>query len=158
LQLDPKLVEGRLALANVARYYQRYDEARRTYEAVILEHPNHIQARFGLELTEESDGWPSRAVAQYEVERRLNEYEPRGVTAPAFGFHRARVLALRGDTARALAALQAAVDRGWRRAWWVRRDPAFERLRSEAPYVAMLQQIDAQVASQRSRGGDAATR
>jgi hypothetical protein len=40
----------------------------------------------------------------------------------------------------------------------VRRDPAFERLRSEAPYVAMLQQIDAQVASQRSRGGDAATR
>ena len=28
--------------------YQRYDEARRTFEAVISEHPNNIQARFGL--------------------------------------------------------------------------------------------------------------
>ncbi len=66
LQLDQGLVEARLGLANVARQYQRYDEARRTYEAVISEHPNNIQARFGLGITEEDDGWPSRAVVQYE--------------------------------------------------------------------------------------------
>ena len=365
LQLDPELVDAKLGLANVARLYQRYDEARRTYEAVIQTHPNNIQARFGLGLAEEDDGWPSRAVVQYEraaaldpthflipmraglslmylgrlgeaearfkrsieldsarpngfyslgilnwlrgrldesvaayrdalkrgeqasyiwadyafvctdlglyeeaqrsfertatllrapnavpvnaafvwvaqgatqpvpkalsdsvaspapwerllilamagerpssaavsavdneqagyvapaptlyeivggrfrtldvatlfaaagakeraapllddVERTLNDYEQRGVTAPAFSFHRARLLALRGDTARALASLQTAVDRGWRRAWWVRRDPAFERLRGESAFKAILQKVDAQLAVQRKNAG-----
>ena len=74
-----------------------------------------------------------------QVERTLNDYEQRGVTAPAFSFHRARVLALRGDTARAMTALQPAVDRGWRRAWWVRRDPAFEQPRGESAFNAVLQ-------------------
>ena len=37
-----------------------------SYEAVIQTHPNNIQARFGLGFTEEVDGWPSRAVVQYE--------------------------------------------------------------------------------------------
>ena len=36
------------------------------FEAVIQTHPNNIQARFGLALTEEYDGWPSRAVVQYD--------------------------------------------------------------------------------------------
>jgi DNA-binding winged helix-turn-helix (wHTH) protein/TolB-like protein/Tfp pilus assembly protein PilF len=365
LQLDPRLVEARLGLANVARQYQRYDEARRTYAAVIVEHPNNVQAYFGLGLTEETDGWPSRAATQYdraaaldpthflipiraglsilylgrlaeaearfrrsieldgarhngfyslailnwlrgrldesvvayrdalkrgeqagyvwldyafvctdlglydearralertarlsesasvasttagfvwladgarppapdvlagngnpnaslerlliltmagerpsatevnavdreqagyptstttlydvlcgrfreldmatlfhaagvvergnalldEVERSLNEYEQRGVTAPAFGFHRARILALRGDAVRALTALQTAVDRGWRRAWWMRRDPAFARLRSEEAFGALLRKIDAQLAVQRKTVG-----
>jgi len=361
LQLDPELVEARLGVANVARVYQRFDEARRTYEAVIPAHPNNVQARFGLGLTEEDDGWPSRAVVQYEraaaldpthflipiraglsmmylgrlaeaearfkrsieldsarpngfyslgilnwlrgrldesvaahrealkrgdqasyiwneyafvctdlglydearrgfertaqllrapnsatveaafvwvaegaahpvpkaladsvaspapwerllivsmggerpsaaavsavereqagyiaptpalyeivggrfrtldvaslfaaagekdrtaplldqVERTLNDYEQRGVSAPAFSFHRARVLALRGDIARALASLQTAFDRGWRRAWWVSRDPAFEQLRGESVFKAILQKMEAQLAVQR---------
>lgn len=365
LQLDQDLVEARLGLANVARQYQRYDEARRTYDAVIQQHPNNIQARFGLALTEESDGWPTRAIAQYEhaaaldptqflipvraglalmysgrlaeaearfkrsieldnarpngfyslgilhwlrgrldesvaayrealkrgdqlsyvwadyafvcidlglydearrafdrtaqllrtpnfapteaafvwvaqgamppapkpladsisspapwerllilamagerpsiaavsavdkeqsgsitpttalydivsgrfrtldvaslfvaagatdralplldnVERRLNDYEQHSVTAPAFSFHRARLLALRGDTARARASLQTAVDRGWRRAWWVRLDPALERLRDESAFSVLLQKMDAQLAVQRKNSG-----
>ena len=66
LQLDPELVDARLGVANVARQYQRFDEARRGYEAVLQTHPNNIQARFGLGLTEEDDGWPSRAVVQYD--------------------------------------------------------------------------------------------
>ena len=361
LQLDADLVEAKLGLANVAREYQRYDESRRIYEAVIPAHPNNIQARFGLGVTEEHDGWPSRAAPQYEraaaldpthflipiraglslmylgrlaeaearfkrsieldstrpngfyslgilnwlrgrldesvalhrealkrgerasyiwndyanvctdlglydearrgyerisqllraptaaaveagfvwvaegatapapkalsdsvsspapwerlmiiamagerltvatvsavereqsgfetskptlyelvsgrfrtldiaslfsvagasdraaplidqAERTLNDYEQRGVTAPAFSFLRARVLAVRGDTARALAALQLAVDRGWRRAWWMRRDPALASLREESAFKALLQKIDAQLAVQR---------
>ena len=84
-----------------------------------------------------------------QAERTLNDYEQRGVTAPAFSFHRARLLALRGDTARALTSLQSAVDRGWRRAWWMRRDPAFERLRDESAFKAILQKIDAQRGAQR---------
>ncbi|HKO67907.1 MAG TPA: tetratricopeptide repeat protein [Burkholderiaceae bacterium] len=361
LQLDPDLVEAKLGLANVAREYQRYDESRRIYEAVIPAHPNNIQARFGLGYTEESDGWPSRAVVQYEraaaldpthflipiraglslmylgrlaeaearfrrsieldsarpngfyslgilnwmrgrldesvsahrealkrgekasyiwtdyafvctdlglyeearrgferisqllrapnaaaveagfvwvaegagepapkalsdtvsspapwerlmimamagerpsaatvsavereqagfvtqrptlyqlafgrfraldvaslfsaagandlaaplideAERTLNDYEQRGVIAPAFSFHRARVLALRGDIVRALASLQLAVDRGWRRGWWIRRDPALANLREEGAFKALLQKIDTQLAVQR---------
>jgi tetratricopeptide (TPR) repeat protein len=365
LQLDPKLVEARLGLANVARHYQRYDDARRDFEAVIAEYPNNVQARFGLGLTEESDGWPSRAAVQYDraaaldpthflipiraglammylgrladaearfkrsieldntkhngfyslgilnwlrgrlddavsayrdalkrgdkasyvwddyaflctdlglfddarhafertaqlsqstdvasanagfvwvaegaappapdlltrkgnptaswerllilamagerpsanevnalsreqagfatptsspydliggrfhelevatlfyaagvldrgallldgVERALNGYEQRGVTAPALAFHRARIFALRGDVVRALTALQTAFDRGWRRTWWVRRDPAFTRLHSEDAFTAMLQAVDAELATQRKAAG-----
>lgn len=66
LKLDPNLVEARLGLANVAREYRRYDEARRTYDAVIAEQPSNAQAHFGLALTEEDDGWPARAAAHYE--------------------------------------------------------------------------------------------
>ena len=88
-----------------------------------------------------------------DVERTLNDYEQRGVTAPAFSFHRARMLALRGDTARALTSLQTAVDRGWRRAWWMSRDPAFERLRDETAFKAILQKIYAQLATQRKNAG-----
>ena len=365
LRLDHESVDARTGMANVARQYQRYDEARRTFDAVIQTHPNNIQARFGLALTEEYDGWPSRAVVQYEraaaldpthflipiraglsmmylgrlaeaearfkrsieldsakpngfyslgilnwlrgrldesvaahrealkrgdqasyiwndyafvctdlglydearrgferiaqllrapnfapveaafvwvaegaappapkaladsvaspapwerllilamagelpsaaavsaldreqaglvtpttvlydivsgrfrtldvaslfavagekdraaqlldhVERTLNDYEQRGVTAPAFSFHRARMLALRGDTARALTSLQTAVDRGWRRAWWINRDPAFEQLRGESAFKALLQKIDAQLTPQRKNVG-----
>ena len=88
-----------------------------------------------------------------EVERTLNDYEQRGLTAPAFHFHRARVLALRGDTARALTALQLAVERGWRRAWWMRRDPALETLRGDSAFNAMLQNIDSQLSVQRKNVG-----
>ena len=33
---------------------------------MLQTHPNNIQAHFGLGLTEEDDGWPSRAVVQYD--------------------------------------------------------------------------------------------
>jgi hypothetical protein len=59
------------------------------------------------------------------------------------------LLALRGDTARAVTSLQLAVDRGWRRAWWLRRDPALEGVRRDAAFIATLQKIDAQLAVQR---------
>jgi transcriptional activator of cad operon len=360
LKLDPNLVDAKLGLANVARQNERYDEARRIFEGVIQEYPNNIQARFGLGLTEASDGWPSRAVVQYEraaalnpthylipvraglsmmylgrltdaearfkrsieldgarfngyyslgilnwvrgrldasvgayrdalqrgdqaayvwydyaftctdlglydearraferasqlspstelsaarsgfvwiaegrqrpppavlagsdpvtsidrllvlamlgerpsasevdvltreqaglttpatnlydvvcgrfhelevatlffaagamdratlilneVERWLNNYEQRGVTAPAFSFHRARILAMRGDVVRAVAALQTAVDHGWKRMWWVRTDPALGRLRDEDAFNAMVAKVEAELAVQR---------
>lgn len=365
LQLDPELVEARLGVANVARKYQRYDEARRTFQAVLQTHPNNVQARFGLGLTEEDDGWPSRAAEQYaraaaldpthflipiraglalmylgrlgeaeanfrrsieldstrpfgfyslgilfwlrgrldesvaayrealkrgdklsyvwadyarvctdlgafnearrgferasqllrapneatvqaafvwlaegaappvpkvltesvsspapwdrllilamagdrpsvaaisavdkeqagyvtpvdtlyeivsgrfrsldiaslyaaagapdraapilgDVEHALSDYEQRGVTAPALSFHRARLLALRGDYARAMGSLQTGFERGWKRTWWVSRDPTFERMRSDSAFKAALQKADTQLAAQRKNVG-----
>ena len=88
-----------------------------------------------------------------DVERTLNDYEQRGVTAPAFSFHRARMLALRGDTARALTSLQTAVDRGWRRAWWIGAILRSKRLRGESAFNAILQKIDAQLTAQRKNVG-----
>ena len=95
-------------------------------------------------------GSTDRATALFnDAEQTLNLYEQRGVTAPAFDFYRARIWALRGDTVRALSALQKAVDRGWRRSWWVQRDPALASLRSHSAFAAAVQKMDAQNAAQR---------
>lgn len=360
LQLDPQLVEARLGLANTAREFRRYDEARRAYEAVMREAPSSIQAYFGMALVEENDGWPTRAIGYYqraaqldpthfliplrgglallyagrlaeaqasfersialdvtrpyghnclgilnwvrgelaasfkahgqalqrgadlsniwddfafvcldaglhaeaqrafdritalqkapsaasvssayvwlaagaappaptvlaqrlyspapwerlwilalagqpvqaddlkiledagapspsrlyevvsghynqlnratlyaaagrretadallaEVERALLQYQERGVTAPALDFHRARVAALRGDGKAAVDHLKRAVDGGWRRAWWTRRDPAFAALAGDATFAALLGQMEGAAEAQRRR-------
>lgn len=360
LQLDPQLLEARLGLANTAREFRRYDEARRAYEAVIRESPSNIQAYFGMALVEENDGWPTRAIAHYQraalldpthfliplrgglallfagrlaeaqasfersialditrpyghnclgilnwlrgelaaafkahnqalqrgpelsniwddyafvcldtglhaeaqrafdritalkkapsaasvssayvwlaagavpplptvlaqrlyspapwerqwilalsgqpvhaddvkaledggepspsrlyeivsghynllnratlhaaagsrdkadalladVERALAQYQERGVTAPGLDFHRARVAALRGDGKAAVEHLKHAVDGGWRRAWWTRRDPAFAALAGDAAFTALARQMEEAAEAQRRR-------
>lgn len=360
LQLDPQLFEARLGLANTAREFGRFDEARRAYEAVIRESPSNIQAYFGMALVEENDGWPTRAIAHYQraalldpthfliplrrglalmyagrlaeaqasfersialdvtrpyghncmgilswlrgelaaafkahsqalqrgaelsniwddyafvcldlglhadaqrafdriaalqkapspasvssayawlaagaqppvpavlaqqlyspapwerqwilalsgqpvqagdlkaledggaplpsrlyemvsghhnllnratlyaaagsrdaavalladVERALDQYRERGVTAPGLDFHRARVAALRGDGKAAVEHLKRAVDGGWRRAWWVRRDPAFAPLAGDAAFAALVRQMEEAAEAQRRR-------
>jgi len=360
LQLDPQLLEARLGLANTAREFRRYDEARRAYEAVMRESPSNIQAYFGMALVEENDGWPTRAIDYYQraalldpthfliplrgglallyagrlaeaqasfersialdvtrpyghnclgilnwlqgelaaafkahnqalqrgpelpniwddlafvcldiglhadarrafdrltalqkapspasvssayawlaagaappvptvlaqrlyspapweqqwilalsgqpvqaddlktledggepppsrlyeiisgrhnllnratlhaaagqrdtadalltdVERALAQYQERGVTAPALDFHRARVAALRGDGKAAVEHLKRAVDGGWRRAWWARRDPAFAALAGDAAFAAVVRRMEEAVEVQRRR-------
>jgi tetratricopeptide (TPR) repeat protein len=61
-------------------------------------------------------------------------------------------LALQGRKAEALAALRRAVDAGWRWEWWqVETDPTLESIRAEPAFVAMIDEVKADVARQLER-------
>ena len=64
-----------------------------------------------------------------------------------------RILALRGSTDEALAALQQAVDEGWRSLWWyyMRHDLALTSIRDEPGFKVALEQLEADAAMQMQR-------
>jgi transcriptional activator of cad operon len=84
---------------------------------------------------------------------QLDALERQGNRWHMLAFHRARVLALRGQIDGALDALAAAVQAGSRRGWWLRLDPAFASLRGEPRLAALLDDIRARVAAQRRQLG-----
>lgn len=48
IEIDPACDEARLALAPLARFFGRYDEAREAYMTVLARRPGHLGARLGL--------------------------------------------------------------------------------------------------------------
>jgi tetratricopeptide (TPR) repeat protein len=61
-------------------------------------------------------------------------------------------LALLGRKSDALAALRRAVDGGWRWDWWqVENDPTLASIRREPEFVAMIEEVKADLATQRER-------
>jgi DNA-binding winged helix-turn-helix (wHTH) protein/TolB-like protein len=87
------------------------------------------------------------------VQSQLDALERQGNRWHMLAFHRARVLALRGQTRPALDALAAAVAAGARRGWWLRLDPAFAGLRAQPRFAALLGDLSARVAAQRRQLG-----
>lgn len=79
----------------------------------------------------------------------IERYAQRGNRWHAAGYHRARVEALRGRPAAALAMLQEAVRLGWRRGWWLRHDPALAGVRQLPGFAALLVQIEQDLQTQR---------
>jgi len=96
-------------------------------------------------------GQPERGLPYLDdVQQQLDRYQRQGNVWHALHFHRARLLALRGDRDGALASLAAAVDAGSRRGWRLRLDPAFAGLRAEPRFSAVLTRIDTEMARQRA--------
>jgi hypothetical protein len=97
-----------------------------------------------------------RAQAEQHLEAvlaQLDSLERQGNRWHMLAFHRARVLALRGQRTNAFDALESAVRAGSRRAWWLRLDPAFAALRGEPRFGALQGDIGARVAAQRRQLG-----
>ncbi len=87
------------------------------------------------------------------VERHLDALVAQGNRWPMLDLHRARVLALRGRGAEALAALERAAAAGSRRAWWLRLDPALAALQAEPRLQRLLARLDEQLSQQRNQLG-----
>jgi len=83
--------------------------------------------------------------------QQLDRYERQGNVWHALAFHRARWLAMRGQHASALDALEAAARSGSRRGWWWRLDPALAGLRDAPRFRAVLAAADAVQQQQRAR-------
>ena len=56
----------------------------------------------------------------------------------------------RGDKENAIEALRDAVNSGWRRGWWMLRGPRFESMREDPRWVAIMDELEADVARQRA--------
>jgi hypothetical protein len=84
-----------------------------------------------------------------ETAQQIARLECQGNVRHALHWHRARLHALRGEIKAGLDALDAAVSAGSRRAWWVRLDPAFAAVRSEARFTQALARVDEEMSRQR---------
>ena len=57
--------------------------------------------------------------------------------------------AARGEKRKAISALREAIDMGWRRGWWVLRLPIYDAMREEPEWIALLDELEADIARQR---------
>jgi len=73
----------------------------------------------------------------------LDRLEERGYVMHGLRYARAGLLGQENRPGPALAALQRAVDSGWRRAWLMRVDPALATLRQEPGFAALVARIEA---------------
>jgi len=68
----------------------------------------------------------------------------------AYGAWDAAIHAIRGDKQQAISALREAVNQGWRKDWWwLLRSPLFDRVRNEPEWMAIVSELEADVARQR---------
>ena len=86
-----------------------------------------------------------------EAQAMLSRLRTRGNAFHAIPFLEARIAALRGTPDVALARLAAAVDAGWRRAWILRFDPAFRRMRDDPRIAPLVERVSRDTSLQRSR-------
>jgi len=86
----------------------------------------------------DASGGTARTVAA-----ALDQLERQGLALPGLHYARAGLLAQQGWRNPALDSLHRAVDLGWRRAWYMRVDPALESLRGEPRFAALVARIEA---------------
>lgn len=98
--------------------------------------------------------------ARRHVDRMLGwlaGFEKQGGQWHGLHFTRAMLLAQNGDVDGAFAALQAAVDRGWRRTWLLGAHPAFAAMRSDARFARLQDIVAESNAAARAKLTDRAT-
>ena len=66
-----------------------------------------------------------------------------------FGSYYVLIHAVRGEKQQAIAALRKAIDAGKRRFWWELREPFFDAMRSDPEWMALIAELDADIAAQR---------
>lgn len=89
-----------------------------------------------------------------ETQAFIERIDANGNVYHTIPYFEARIAALRNQSDLAVKRLRAAVDAGWRRGWWLRWDPAFRTLRSDARLTALLQRTDSDMVTQRERLSD----
>jgi hypothetical protein len=80
----------------------------------------------------------------------LDYVERNGQVWAGLHYLRAEVHALRGHSDEALRELGTATRLGWRRAWWMRVDPALEPVRRDTRFAGLLERIASANASDRA--------
>lgn len=90
------------------------------------------------------------AAVEREFAGILQRYEGNGMRYHGIHYLRAAFAAQRGAHDEALTHLQRAVARGWRGLWWVQHDPSFAGLHSTPGFRALIEQLRADIESQRN--------
>ena len=79
--------------------------------------------------------------ALLDVEQHLDRAERNGFRHWGTYYIRAGIAAQRGENPIALQRLEQAAALGWRRTWWVQRDPSFAPLRTDARFIELIQSL-----------------
>jgi hypothetical protein len=114
---------------------------------------HNYRSAIDLALVLQRSGDRQRAERLLELTYAFIQQQPRLGWWGGYWVSDVQILALQGRKAEALAALQEAVDDGWRSLWWyyLRHDPTLESIRGEPEFVAAVDQIEADVAAQMRR-------
>jgi tetratricopeptide (TPR) repeat protein len=141
----------------------RYLEARAAFEKIAPEllngdFPNIDEKNYGaaidLALISSKTGEQQRADRLLEGSLQYIQRIPRlGYYGSGYGIADVQIYALQGNKQKALAALQRAIDEGWRESWWFyfKYDPILESLHDEPEFQAMAAEIEADMAAQLAR-------
>jgi tetratricopeptide (TPR) repeat protein len=141
----------------------RYLEARTAFEKIAPELLSEDSPKVGsvnyraaidLALILSKTGEQQRADRLLESSLHYIQRIPRlGGFSVGFGIADVQIYALRGDKQKALAALQQAIDEGWRESWWyyLKYDPILESLHGEPGFQTMVAEIEADMAAQLAR-------
>jgi DNA-binding winged helix-turn-helix (wHTH) protein/TolB-like protein/tetratricopeptide (TPR) repeat protein len=86
-----------------------------------------------------------------DVWRDLERLERNRVAWHSVPFLKARVSALRGDREAALSDLERAKARGFRRGWWLSRDPALKKVHDEPRLRTLVEELAAVSAAEREK-------
>jgi tetratricopeptide (TPR) repeat protein len=139
----------------------RYLEARTAFEKIAPELLNedfpkveskNYRAAIDLALISSKTGEQQRADRLLEGSLQYIQQVPR-LGGAGYGIADVQIYALQGDKQKALAALQRAIDEGWRNSWWyyLKYDPTLESLHDEPEFQAMVAEIEADMAAQLAR-------
>jgi tetratricopeptide (TPR) repeat protein len=153
---------AQLILRSHALRAGRYSDARALYEEISPELLNEEAPKIntvGRYLTAIDLALPLSKLGEQERADLLLELSYQHIqTIPRIGWEGywiadALIYALRGEKQKALEALRQAIDEGWRTLWWyyLERDPNLESLRDEPEYQAMVEEIEADMATQLER-------
>jgi TolB-like protein len=140
----------------------RYDEALALYshnfpdllrESEPEIHLENYRAAIDLAWLLKTNGDDQKAGRLLELSDDFIQGQPRLGWWGGYWVSDVQILALQGRKADALAALQEAVDEGWRSLWWyyLRHDPSLESIRDEPEFKQALAEIAADVSAQMDR-------
>jgi len=137
-------------VAAVRRYFQRnYPNLAASNEPAI--HAANYQDAVDLAWLLRMEGDAEHAERLLEISLTVLRQSPSGTTGYR-GVTEAKILALQGDEAGALAALRAAVDAGWRHLWWMaENDPTLASISDHPEFLAIMDEIRADMAAQLER-------
>jgi tetratricopeptide (TPR) repeat protein len=139
--------------ATRARYAAAYPDLLGT-EAPKVDVHNYFNA-VGLASALLKAGEDARAHQLLDDSERIIRQLPR-LSMSGYGVVDARIHALRGDDARALASLREAANTGWRGPFWRfyrDHDPAFARIRNQPEFNAVFADIERDMERQRAELG-----
>jgi tetratricopeptide (TPR) repeat protein len=146
-------VNGDIAAAR-ARYASAYPELLGT-EPPRVELDSYFNA-VGLASILLRAGEDARARQLLDGSERIIRQLPR-LSMPGYGILDAQIHALRGDDAKALAALREAANAGWRGPFWRfyrDHDPAFDRIRNQPEFKAAFADIERDMTAQSAELGE----
>lgn len=100
-----------------------------------------LNALYGIGQTERADYLFEQSFAYLDTIDRI--------TGPGYGASDVFMYAARGDRQEAVSALREALEAGWRQGWFRLRYPMFDYLLDEPEWVALITELEADIARQR---------